>query len=47
MMYQTYLVILDYLVASNKIMIDKDGCILWTYNPERIAKILASGVKIR
>lgn len=47
MMYQTYLVVLDYLVASNKIMIDKDGCIIWTYNPERIAKILASGVKIR
>jgi plasmid rolling circle replication initiator protein Rep len=47
MMYQTYLVILDYLVASNKIMIDKDGCILWTYNPERIREAIRSGLVIR
>jgi len=47
MMYQTYLVILDYLVASNKILIDKEGCIMWIYNPERIAEILASGVQVR
>jgi hypothetical protein len=47
MMYQTYLVILDYLLASNKIMIDKDGCIFWTYDPETIQKIISSGVKIR
>ena len=47
MMYQTYLIILDYLVASNKIFIDKDGCIIWTWNPKRIREILSSGVKIR
>ena len=47
MMYQTFLVILDYLIASNKIIIDKDGCIMWTYNPKRIREILSSGVKIR
>jgi len=45
MMYQTYLVILDYLIASNKIMIDKDGCVIWLYNPEGIRKVLAKGVK--
>ncbi|MEK9184834.1 MAG: hypothetical protein AAB866_01560 [Patescibacteria group bacterium] len=47
MMYQTYLVILDYLIASNKIIVDKDGCVIWTYNPQMIKKILASGVKLR
>ena len=46
-MYQTYLVILDYLVASGKIMIDKDGCIIWTFDPQGINKILSTGVKLR
>lgn len=46
MMYQTYLVILDYLASSNKIFIDKDGCVIWLYNPEGIRKILAKGVKL-
>jgi len=47
MMYQTFLVILDYLQESGKIMIDKDGCIIWTYDPEGIKKLLAKGVKLR
>jgi hypothetical protein len=47
MMYQTFQVILDYLVQSGKIMIDKDGCVIWTYDPEGIKKILAKGVKLR
>lgn len=47
MMYQTYLVILDYLEQSGKIMIDKDGCIIWTWDPEGIKKILAQGVTPR
>ncbi|MBI2672238.1 hypothetical protein HYX16_04860 [Candidatus Woesearchaeota archaeon] len=47
MMYQTFLVILDYLQESGKIMIDKDGCIIWTYDPEGIKKILSKGVKLR
>jgi len=48
MMYQTYLTILDYLLHSGKIMIDKrDGIIFWTYDPEGIKKILAQGVKLR
>jgi len=46
MMYQTYLVVLDYLIASNKIMVDKDGCVIWMYNPERIKQILESGVEL-
>ncbi len=47
MMYQTFQTILAYLEESGKIMIDKDGCIIWTYNPERIKKLISSGVKIR
>lgn len=47
MMYQTFQVILDYLEQSGKIMIDKDGCVIWTYDPEGIKKILAKGVKLR
>ncbi len=47
MMYQTYLVILDYLVTSGKIMIDKDGCVIWLYNPERIRKAIADGLVIK
>jgi len=47
MMYQTFQVILDYLEQSGKILIDKDGCVLWTYDPEGIKKILAKGVTLR
>ena len=47
MMYQTFQVILDYLRESGKIIIDKDGIVIWTYDPEGIRKILAKGVKLR
>jgi len=40
MMYQTFQVILNYLEESGKIMIDKDGCVIWTYNPNRIRKLI-------
>lgn len=40
MMYQTFQVILDYLQESGKIKIDKDGCVIWTYNPSRIRKLI-------
>ncbi len=46
MMYQTFQVILDYLKQSGKIIIDHDGCVIWTYDPEGIKKILAKGVKL-
>ena len=46
-MYQTFCLIIDYLEQSGKIMIDKDGRIIWTWNPEMIKKMIASGVKIR
>ena len=38
-MYQTYLVILDYLHESGKIIIDKDGCIIWIWDPKTIRKL--------
>ncbi len=47
MMYQTYLVILDYLLNSNKIFIDKDGCVIWTYNPQRIRDLKKRGLIIK
>jgi len=47
MMYQTFQVILDYLVQSGKIIIDKDGCVIWTYDPVGIKKLISSGVKLR
>lgn len=47
MMYQTFLVILDYLKSSSKIIIDKDGCVIWTYDPKGIKSILQKGVKLR
>ncbi len=47
MMYQTYLTILGYLCESGKIIIDKDGCVIWTHDPSGIHKILSTGVKIR
>jgi hypothetical protein len=47
MMYQTFLIIINYLEESGKIMIDSDGIVIWTYNPKSIQKILRSGVKFQ
>jgi len=47
MMYQTFQVILDYLEKSGKILIDNDGCIIWTYNPERVKKLIKEGLVLR
>ena len=47
MMYQTFQTILDYLEKSGKIMIDKDGCIIWTWNPERIRQLVKEGLILR
>ncbi len=46
MMYQTFCRIIDYLEASGKIMTDKDGRIIWTWNPTMIKKIQKSGVTL-
>jgi hypothetical protein len=47
MMYQTFQVILDYLEQSGKIMIDRDGCVIWTYDPEGIKKLISKGMMLR
>lgn len=47
MMYQTFQVILNYLEKSGKILIDKDGCIIWVYNPERIKKLIKEELVVR
>ena len=47
MMYQTFQVILNYLENSGKILVDKEGCLIWTYDPEGIKKLISKGVKLR
>lgn len=38
MMYQTFQVILSYLVDSGKIVLDKEDKIIWIWNPELTRK---------
>ncbi len=38
MMYQTFCVIIDYLLYSNKVSIDAEGKIGWIYYPELAKK---------
>ena len=45
-MWQTYLVILEYLESINKIAIDKEGKIAWIWNPN-LAKRLRSRMEIK
>ncbi len=40
-MWQTFLVILDYLQSINKIAIDREGKIGWIWNPELVKKYLS------
>ncbi len=41
MMYQTFCVIFDYLLESNKIALDREGKIAWIWDPELVKKYLA------
>ena len=43
-MWQTFLVILDYLEQNNKIIIDKDDKIVWIWNPQLIRKLEAENL---
>ncbi len=40
MMYQTFSVILDYLLYSGKIAIDAEGKLGWIWNPKLVRKYL-------
>ncbi len=42
MMYQTFNIIIQYLESSGKILIDKDGSILWIHN----SKLLERSVRV-
>ena len=38
-MWQTFQVIIEYLENSNKILIDKEGFVVWIWDPELIRKL--------
>ena len=40
MMYQTFSVVLDYLFESWKIVADREGKIVWIWNPELVKKYM-------
>lgn len=42
MMYQTYSNTIEYLLESNKIAMDRNGYILWIWDPEAAKKYLLS-----
>jgi len=46
-MYQTFCFIIDYLSESGKIFIDKDGRIVWIWNPEMVKKLMKAGIKVK
>lgn len=46
-MYQTFSMIIDYLVDLNKIMIGKDERIVWVWNPELIKKVTQKGLILK
>jgi len=39
-MYQTFNTIIDYLEYSGKIYVDKDGAIVWIWNPKIVKKYM-------
>ena len=41
MMWGTFNVILEYLYKDNKIGMDKNGVVVWLYNPESYKKFIA------
>ena len=46
-MYQTFSMIIDYLVDLNKIIIDKDERIVWVWNPELIKRVTQKGLILK
>ena len=40
MMYQTFSVIIDYLLYSKKIAVDKEGKIAWIWDPQGVKEYL-------
>lgn len=46
-MYQTFSIIVDYLISINKIIVDNDGRIVWVWNPELVKKITQKGLVLK
>ena len=46
-MYQTFNIVIDYLVESNKVVIDKEGKVIWIWDPEGVKKYMKEGIIIR
>jgi outer membrane lipoprotein-sorting protein len=46
MMYQTFMIIMDYLEESGKIVI-KDGKVIWIWNPELAKRYRKSNLLVR
>ncbi|MEK6881908.1 MAG: hypothetical protein AABY22_19980 [Nanoarchaeota archaeon] len=47
-MWQTYLLVIDYLLYSGKIIIDpRDEVLVWIWDPEGIKKLKAKGLIIK
>lgn len=44
-MWRTYLTILDYLIYSGKILIDKDRTVVWIWNPKLMEKVGREGIE--
>ena len=40
MMYQTFCVIFDYLAGSGKIVTDREGYVVWIWNPEIVKRYM-------
>ncbi len=47
MMYQTFCMIIDYLIENNKIFIGKDRRIVWVWNPKLIKKVMKKGLILK
>lgn len=46
-MYQTFNLVLEYLQRSNKIIVTKDGGIVWVFaDSEKLRRLLAEGKKV-
>ena len=46
-MYQTFNLVLDYLEYSGKIYMDKDGAIIWIWDPAGVRKLAKRGLVVR
>lgn len=46
-MWQTFLTTLDYLEYSGKILIDREGFVIWIWDPKGIEELKKKGLVVR